>query len=811
MNRIRELFDLVCDVPEAERDAALRDANASAAEIAEVSSLLLADATRTRASAPLANFAAELSMAELHPGDTLGAWRLLKPIGQGGMGEVFLAERADGHYAQLAAVKLIRGQGGAEAVARFTRERQWLAALQHPQIARLLDGGDTPGGQPYLVMDYIEGAPIDQWCRNGQLGLAARLDLFRSICAVVQFAHQRLIAHCDLKPSNVLVREDGVPVLLDFGIARALEGEPGPSLPVADSPRSGDSGGATPMTPRYASPEQLRGEPPGVASDVFALGLMLYELTAATPPPRERGPQPLRPSATPEPVAWKRELAGDLDAIVARACAADPAGRYASVAELAQDVARHQRNEVVLAVTPTRAYRASRFVRRHALGVVAAAAVALALLAGLGGTYSQWRKAQQRADEAQALADFQRAMLSQIDTEKLGQTLRQATLDAAPEPERAALQQASAGINFTDVGLRALDDIVFVRALQSIDERFADQPLLRAALLQSVASTLRDLGLSDRAQAPQAQALALRREHLGDLHPDTLLSRWESAQLLGYDQGKVAEAETLSRGVLADSRRVFGDGAPQLLDKLTALANILTQQGKLDESASLLDEALALARRYPDDESTPDAIASYAIHQFYQGKLDEAIAHQREAVASYQRVHGPSHRLTVRAKGILGTLLQRKGELAEAEALQRETLAVYRHTLGDTHPDTLDSISNLSALLRERGNLAEALALGEESAQATRRITPRFKWSGANHLGQYARSLAKAQRHAQADAVFREAQDWFDATLGAAHERSVRNLTWAAENCEAWDKAEPGHGHAEQAAAWRARLPAPKP
>ena len=257
---------------------------------------------------------------ELDEGDRLGAWRLVRRLAKGGMGAVYLAERADGHFEQRAAIKLIRGVPSAEMLVHFTRERQILATLQHPNIARLLDGGATPAGQPYLVMEYVEGEPIDAYCKAHALPLDARLALFEEVCAAVQFAHQRLIVHCDLKPSNVLVRADGTPVLLDFGIAQALDRRRGPSSVEAGY-----------FTPGYASPEQLRGEAVATATDVYSLGLILFELIAGRKARIDTadhtvtllGEAAVRPSELAVDVPWRGRLAGDLDAIVLRATAAE--------------------------------------------------------------------------------------------------------------------------------------------------------------------------------------------------------------------------------------------------------------------------------------------------------------------------------------------------------------------------------------------------------------------------------------------------------------------------------------------------------
>ena len=321
--------------------------------------------------------AADGPETELGEGERLGAWRLLRRLGSGGMGAVYLAERADGHFEQRAAIKLIRGVPNADMLVHFTRERQILATLQHPNIARLLDGGATPAGQPYLVMEYVEGEPIDAYCAAHALPLDARLRLFEEVCAAVQFAHQRLIVHCDLKPSNVLVRADGTPVLLDFGIAQALDRRRGPS-----------SSEAGYFTPGYASPEQLRGDAVATATDVYSLGLILFELIAGRKARKDStdhtvtllGDAAVRPSELATDVPWRERLAGDLDAIVLRATASEPSSRYASAEALADDLRRHLAWKPVAARAPTLMYLAGRLLRRRwpafAAGLVGAVMIA---------------------------------------------------------------------------------------------------------------------------------------------------------------------------------------------------------------------------------------------------------------------------------------------------------------------------------------------------------------------------------------------------------------------------------------------------
>jgi len=363
-SEVRRLFDLVCERPANEWPMALRQLGASEALAAEVIALCDAQTRGISLQRPLQEVLASLD-EELAPGTRLGPWRILSTLAEGGMGRVYLAERGDGQYEQRVAIKRLRALARPEDEQLIRRERQILADLEiladlvHPHIARLLDGGADASGRPHLVMEFVEGIRVDRWCREQRLGLDARLRLFQQICRAVHFAHQRMILHCDLKPSNILVRHNGFPVLLDFGIARLVGAE-----------GRGEGGGY--MTPRYASPEQKAGASVGVATDVYSLGLILTELlshedaevgatvrmdAAPTVPPSDR--------ALRDKVSWGRRLRGDLDAIVMMACAESQGQRYASSAALADDIGRFLEHHPVQARGNGLGYRMRRFVRRR--------------------------------------------------------------------------------------------------------------------------------------------------------------------------------------------------------------------------------------------------------------------------------------------------------------------------------------------------------------------------------------------------------------------------------------------------------------
>ncbi len=387
--RVREILEQALDVEGPRREAFLAEAcGADAGLRAEVEGLLGAErATGLRPPKPQAALLDSMFSAgdPLRPGHALGPWRLERVLGVGGMGQVWLAQRSEGGFAQRVAIKLIkRGMDTSELLRRFAQERAVLAALEHPNIARLYDGGSSEDGRPYLVMEYIDGEPLDRFCASRDLELGARIGLFISICSAVAHAHRNLIVHRDLKPSNVLVTQDGTPKLLDFGIAKVLD--EGGVEPAGERTETAQRV----LTPLYASPEQLRGEALTTQSDVYSLGVILYGLLSnAQPFDEQRKPdsEPVLPSQAaqrgPDSALRVRSLAGDLDMIVLKAMRPEPARRYASVEQLAEDLRRFLDGLPVLARPDTFRYRAAKFVRRNRLLVGASVAVGASVLAGL--------------------------------------------------------------------------------------------------------------------------------------------------------------------------------------------------------------------------------------------------------------------------------------------------------------------------------------------------------------------------------------------------------------------------------------------
>jgi eukaryotic-like serine/threonine-protein kinase len=427
---VEDLFAQASDLPEAERAAFLAEAcQGDVALLDELSSLLESvPGARERLRGSIAAEAAQLAATrvEAQVGRQFGPYRLLEPLGEGGMGAVYLAERSDDEYKRQVAIKILKyGFGSPQAIARFRDERQILAALEHPGIVRLLDGGRTDDGLPYLVLERVDGVPLTRYAREQELKARARVELVLGVCAALQYAHGKLVVHRDIKPSNILVDRDGAPKLLDFGIAKLLD--PGEALAREAHTRTG----VAMLTPEYASPEQARGEPVSVATDIYSLGGVLYELLAGRPPQQPRGGQlemlraisevkPPRASSV-APPELRRDIEGDLDNIVEKALRKDPAERYASVEQFADDLRRYLDGRPVKARTPTFGYRTSKFARRHWGKLVLALFVAGALSASTVVSVRQARRAD--AEAARANAEATRARERFIEVRRLANSL----------------------------------------------------------------------------------------------------------------------------------------------------------------------------------------------------------------------------------------------------------------------------------------------------------------------------------------------------------------------------------------------------
>jgi len=648
-------------------------------------------------------------------GQRLGPYRIERKLGSGGMGDVYLAERADDEYQQRVAIKLVRaGVYSAQVQSRLRMERQILARLEHPNIARLLDGGRAPDGTPYLVMEYIDGEPIDAYCDRRRLDLNARIALARTICEAVHYAHQNLIVHRDLKPNNILITPDGVPKLLDFGIAKLL-----------DTRQSLHTLAVTHMdyrvmTPAHASPEQIRGDVITTASDIYVLGVLLYELLTGrrpfqlvgsritdmeriicdqepTPPSvmvvktAEESPEMANDIAacrTTSPTRLERDLRGDLDNIVLMAMRKDATRRYGSAEQLAADLARHFAGQPVTATRDTWTYRTRKFVRRHSVSV-SAAALGVALLA----TFSVITLIQaQRIARERDIAATERTRAEQVSSFLV-------ELFELSDPTKSRGNQVTA---------RELLDIGARRVSAGLD----DQPETRATLLGTIGRVYDSLGLYSDAIALQIDALESKRKLFGSQHPEVAATMAELGDTL-REQGEFARAEAELTAALAMQSDLLGARAVELAPTLTSLGRLAEQRGALDVAKSFYQQALDIYRqqqllRRPEAASIFNDLAGLHLQR---GEYDRAASLYRTALDIDRSTLGQDHPQVGMHIQSLALTLHRQGKLAEAAPLYLESLQLLQRVLGERHPHTLDAHANYGNFLRRNGELARAEAV----------------------------------------------------------------------------------------------------
>lgn len=681
-------------------------------------------------------------------GARVGPWRLLHELGRGGVGVVWLAERADGAYHRQAAVKLLAPVwSGAASIRRFEREREILARLSHPHIALMLDGGTTGEGQPYLVMEYVQGETLDVYCREHGLTLEARLALFREVCDAVDYAHRQLVVHRDLKPGNILVTEECKAKLLDFGIAHLQQS-------MAD--RSVTAPAERRLTPDYASPEQLRGESAGTSADVFSLGVILYELLAGCRPwdlggltaqraytVMERS-RPAAPSQANHSGPVKgTDLRGDLDRIVLKAIELEPALRYSGARELAQDIERYRRGLPVLARPPTWTYHLSRFVRRHPVAVSASGA-ALGLLCSL--TLALWFKsahlqqtleqAQQQTQRAEALGEFLTELFRQADPEYHG----------VEAPTVAG---------------------ILSRGLERVRSAFDAQPDVKAALLTTLGRIHVHLGDYDTGEALLNEALALHGTR-GGIMPsggvDTVIELARLHQLLQHH----SEAEALARRALAAP--ATGGDADAVFSARLALAAALQSQGRLAEAEAELRDALATGVETGEGWLRLGALA------WGKAEFDTAEAHYRRALAAYREAHGAESPQAARALNAVAATLYRQGDYTAAETLYREVLALRERIYGIEHPRTVETQVHLGALLYDMGRYDAAIDQDTRALALQRKIFGPGEPALANLLNNLAVALMARQRFEEAEARLTEALRITRAAHGERHAKVAGNL-----------------------------------
>jgi len=800
------VFAEATERPTEARGAFLDAACPDAAFRAEVEAMLESDAAAgVFFSSAADRLAVAAEAVTARPPERAGPWRPTRLLGRGGMGEVYLAERADADapdgFRQRAALKLVQPGLAPGLVARFHAERRILAGLEHPGIARLLDGGTASDGRPYLAMELVEGEPITTYCDRHRLGVDARLALFAQACDAVAYAHARLVVHRDLKPSNVLVTDDGRVKLLDFGVARLLD---------ADSDATRTEVGA--LTPEYAAPEQLRGEVPTTATDVYALGVLLYELLAGQRPFRlpqrlaleaarvvleERPTDPstavgqteaaeaVAEARATRPERLRRRLRGDLDRIAQVALRKEPARRYASAEALGRDVRRHLDGLPVEARPASAGYRAARFVRRHRGAVLAVVVGGLGLVAYAATVTVQRAEIVRQRDRAEAVASLLGGLFEDADPYRDESDRDAAITDATP-----------------------LGDALHAAALR-VEADSAIDAAVRHDLLGRLAGTLASLGADslaldvDRRRARLAEAaFGARREtaeavglwgyHLSEAARDSLdLARADSllrralvlAEAAGpdaetdalvalathaKDHGDPAEAERLARRAVALARRQPGaDLATALMIHGLALGTT----GDAEGAYRALAEAVALARREraAGSANLVAVLANAASAAHEVGRTDEALAYEAESAALAEERLGVDHATALTVRANLASTLAEAGRLDEAERVHRDVLARRLRTLGPRHAATGTSYQQLAGVVWDVGRPDEAADLYRRAAAAFDAALPASTPTRAFPYLSLARLDADRQRYAEAEVAAREALRLARQSVGAGH------------------------------------------
>jgi serine/threonine-protein kinase len=701
--------------------------------------------------------------------ETVGPYRLIEQIGHGGMGVVYRAERADGQYTQTVAVKLVRTDfASPDLVQRSHSERQILARLEHASIARLLDGAVAEDGSPYLVMEYVSGRPITEHCDASCLTIDERLRLFQIVCRAVHFAHQNLVVHRDLKPSNILVTPDGQVKLLDFGIAKVIAA-------------GGDDDVASRtllplMTPDYASPEQVRGEAITTATDVYALGLLLYELLCGERAQRAGGASPVAIERTvcdeePPPPSQaiaagpsetaaqrarargairieqlRRMLRGDLDTIVETALRKEPARRYASAEQLAGDIERYLTGLPVLARSDTFRYRATKFLRRNRTGVVAAVAIVLSLLGGL----SMAVLGMVRARDAERLAVAEATAATSV-SEFLVDLFR------ANDPAEARGEALTA---------RQLLD----RGASRIRERLDEQPEVQARLLGTMARAYESLGLFDWAVELREQELEIHRGRTGAESVEVGITLGELADLYGR-RGEYERAREAATQAVAILDRAPEASGTELKDALNQLGVANGQLGDRVQARAALERSLSIGERIvgPDHLSLTGTLNNLAIVHWLDGDPAGARPLYARALAILERERGAEHPSVAHTLNNLGLVQSQAGELDEAVATHRRALAIREKVLAPDHPDIAETLNNLGVVMLGRRDYRAAKPLFERALAIRERALGAEHSHVASTLNNLGTALLELGEHSEARPYLERALASLQRSVGPNH------------------------------------------
>lgn len=753
------------------------------------------------------------------PSDKIGRYKLLQLIGVGGFGDVWMAEQEEPIRRRVALKVIKLGMDSKEVVARFEAERQALAMMDHPSVAKVFDGGLAESGRPYFVMELVHGESITKYCNEHRLSTSERLELFTQVCQAVQHAHQKGIIHRDLKPSNILVTElDGkaVPKVIDFGVAKATEARLTEKTVFT---RLGQMVG----TPEYMSPEQASqgGLDIDTRTDVYSLGVVLYELlTGRTPfdakklreaaydvivktiredePPKPStklstlSPEELNATAHQrrvEPAKLNRLVRGDLDWIVLKALEKERARRYETASAFAQDIQHHLRFEPVIAAAPKPLYKFRKFARRNKVAL--AIATAFGALLVIGTIFSTWQAVRAtRADsKSRQVAQFLKEMLNGVRPsialgrdktmlrEILDKTAERVGKELKNQPEVEAELRSTIGAVYWEIGDYAKAERMHREALEIRKKLFGFEHPDTAASLNNLGLALFDEAKLTEAEAVLRQAVAVRKRVLGKDHPDVAWSLRNLA-LVRWKQGNLADAESLHRQSLEIKKRRFGEENSDVAASLNDLANILMEQGKLAEAEAAHREALGISKTLLGDEHPHVAVSlnNLAIVLDDEGKFAEAEAAYRAVLAISRKVLGNDHPDIANTLNGLALVLRSQGKFAEAESTHREALALQRKVLGHEHPDVAASLNNLGLALRDEGKLSEAETLLGESLAMKKKFLGDEHPSVASSLNSLGSVLELRDQLPEAESKYREALAMRKKLLGNENPRVAQSL-----------------------------------
>jgi len=754
--QVQTLFEAALDHPPAERPSFLADACPGDEDLLrEVASLLAADENAHPLLDTSAVAAWQLPDDAFPPGvvrsegERVGPYRIVRSIGRGGMGTVFLAERADGLFEQQVALKLVRGgMLSGRVVRRFEVERQILARLQHPNIARLLDGGVTAEGQPFFAMEYVDGVPLDQHCAAEDRGVRERAALLQTVGEAVQYAHRSLIVHRDLKPSNVLVTTDGTVKLLDFGIAKMLADAEDASTAITQT-------GQQVMTPAYAAPEQLAGDPVTTATDVYALGVMLYELLTGERPHADdrheaaRGGTPPGPDAPSSraPTARRRHIHGDLDLICLKALRPEPERRYDSAGQLADDLRRYLDGRPIEARPDTTSYRIRTFVRRHRTATLAATAVAM-LIVALVAFYTvrlaeERDRARLEADRAEQIADFLTGLFEDADPAATG-------------------GEAVSARDVLDVGARR------------IDRELSDRPQLQSSLFGVIGEVYQNIGAYDASRTHLERSLELARE-TPSMEDGEIADPMRTLARLYQETGQYDLADSLYREALG---LLTPTAAPTSASARLRIAQIHHAYGTLywemrDMRAA--DSLYALAQSAIEDELPQThwlqstLVEDRATIVFEDGRLEEAATGYAEALRLRRAAHPGDHPNIALSLNNLAMVRRHQEKYAAAESLYTASLEMRTRLFGERHPDVAHTLNHLGRLYYNMGDYDRAEPFARRAMALRADLYGEKHVSTIASMGSLAGTLAARGDTGEAIDVLQQARDYLLEAVGPDH------------------------------------------